>query len=149
MAITESDSTVGEIVNEVGSKLASVSADVQRWAAAVDAALAVTPDSGAPEPADPSLQLQTQIQGRSSRFQISQQSRTRVSRRQGTLIGISQRILLGFRRLKIRPTVSRSRMCLRRMSRGRSRIFRPIPRQRSWCRISIPLQRSTGLIRLR
>lgn len=53
MAVTESDTTVGNIVNEVGNKLTGVTTDVQEWADKVEQALEATPGESAPQPGDP------------------------------------------------------------------------------------------------
>lgn len=53
MAIAESDTTVGQIVNEVANELDKVSADVQQWGEAVERALEATPGEAAPVVPDP------------------------------------------------------------------------------------------------
>ena len=57
MAITESDTTVGGIVNEVGARLAEMLTTADKWGYATVEALEQTPGSSAPQPADPSIVL--------------------------------------------------------------------------------------------
>lgn len=57
MAITESDTTIGDIVNEVGARLGEMLSTADRWGVATQTALEQTPGDSAPQPVDPNVSL--------------------------------------------------------------------------------------------
>lgn len=63
MAITDSDTSVGEVINEVGTQLEDIKSAAERWADATQQALDQTPGEMAPQPPDPPLTLPTKPAG--------------------------------------------------------------------------------------